>query len=128
MAYQEFVYESWYFLLYSIGTRFLGEDQQEKNLPCLTICPWNAFKHRGFFYKSGEFIEETFECKDIFLHESFCDHKNQTLFDVEEIKSIFLGRCYMTCLRQPVQKKQFVTYYIKNNQDATGQSALTTNH
>ena len=93
-------------------------------MPCLTFCPWKVFKNRGFFYRLGDFINQTFDCKDIFLNENFCNLNSQTKVHVEEIKSIFLGRCYMVCHLEPQQKKKPVYILIKKNQDVTGTASL----
>ncbi len=31
----------------NVGVRFRDEELSEKMLPCLTACPWNAFKKPG---------------------------------------------------------------------------------
>ena len=105
---------------HSIGTLFTGEDIEVKILPCLTVCPWKAFKSKGFFYQTSEFLDQTFECKEVFLNESFCDQKSNNEFHVEEIKSVYLGRCYMTCSNEPVRKKKLVSLSVRKNQDITG--------
>ncbi len=34
---------------------------EEKNLPCFTVCPWNIFKNYGFHYKLRDFAMNSYE-------------------------------------------------------------------
>ena len=33
---------------------------EDKRLPCLTICPWAAYKKEGFHYSNEDFLKNTF--------------------------------------------------------------------
>jgi hypothetical protein len=86
----------------NMGVRFTGEDVKEKLLPCLTACPWNAFRKRGFFFEQDDFIKQTYKREEIFFDVPFVDLYNISLFSIKEIHSIFQGRCYMVCHLRPL--------------------------
>ena len=93
----------------NMGVRFTGEDVKEKGenteekpLPCLTACPWSPFRKRGFYFKQDDFIKQTYEKEEIFFDIPFVDLYNKSLFSIEEIPSIFQGRCYMVCHLKPL--------------------------
>jgi len=39
------------------GVRYEDDDLNEKQLPCLTACPWNAFKKSGFHFRMYVFFK-----------------------------------------------------------------------
>ena len=101
----------------SMGTRFKEENNQEKHLPCITVCPWNAFRKRGLYFKRADYISQTFEKEEIFYNDSGVDLYNESLYYVEEIHSIFLGRCYMACHLKPLPRKTFFFFYLRKYRD-----------
>ena len=48
------------------------------------------------------------------------DLTNQSAFYIEEIRSVYFGRCYMVCPLVPVEKGSFVLYAIRKEHDVTG--------
>ena len=86
----------------SMGIRFKGENIKEKQLPCITACPWNAFRKRGFFFEQDDFIKQTYKREEIFFDVPFVELYNISLFSIKEIHSIFQGRCYMVCHLKPL--------------------------
>jgi len=106
----------------SMGVRFRGENIKEKHLPCVTACPWSAFRERGFYFKKDEFSKQTYKKDDIFFNASIAALYNLSLFSVEEINSIFLGRCYMACHLNPVPKKIPSNIFFWKQRDITSRS------
>ena len=99
----------------SMGIRFKVENVKEKQLPCLTACPWNAYRERGLFFKKDDFMRQTFEKEEIFYNASFVDLYNESLYYIEEISSIHLGRCYMVCHLKPLPRMiQSEIYFWKH--------------
>ena len=41
--------------------RIYREEGKVKLAPCLTFCPWPAFKQSGFFYNQTDFLKNTFQ-------------------------------------------------------------------
>ena len=99
----------------NIGVIVEESDKDEKDLPCLTLCPWKAFRNRGFHFKSEDFYKNVFNQSEIFFN------LNDSLYTVEEIHNIFLGRCFMVCFREPI-KKMFSHYIMLRQQDLKGNS------
>lgn len=106
---------------HSMGTTFVDDGVHEKDFPCVTACPWQAFKKRGFHYNQTDFIEQTFNFDEVFItNDSNQDLNNGSLFYIEEIKSIFLGRCYMICPLKPINRQESFSYQMRNERDITG--------
>ena len=99
----------------NIGVIVEESDKDEKDLPCLTLCPWKAFRNRGFHFKSEDFYKNVFNQSEIFFY------LNNSLYTVEEINNIFLGRCFMVCFRKPI-KKMFSNFIAFRQQDLKGNS------
>ena len=51
----------------SAYTTFTGDKSKASVLPCLTACPLEAFKKRGFFYNEEDYTKWTFELDEIFI-------------------------------------------------------------
>ena len=41
------IYEKYSSQLTSVGIRAMTQNQNRKEMPCMTACPWDAFKHQG---------------------------------------------------------------------------------
>jgi len=66
-------------------------------------------------------LKQTYELDDIFILKGmFYDLTNKTAFNIEEIRSVFLGRCYMVCPLIPMEKGMAVYYAVKKMRDVTG--------
>lgn len=82
----------------TVGIRFYGVDKQEKKLPCLTFCPWMAFKAGGFYFKNSDFNKNTFSKEEVFNNlSSWYSGPDSKNFLLEEVRGILQGRCYMVC-------------------------------
>jgi hypothetical protein len=46
---------------------FKGSSIGEGLLPCITICPWEAFKKPGFFYTNEDYDKNTFKRNEVFF-------------------------------------------------------------
>ena len=104
----------------NIGVVIREHPYMEKPLPCITICPWRAFKHPGFHFNLENFAQNTFEKEDIFLYSAKYNAFNKTLYAVKEIRSPFFGRCYVVNFLKPQQKKETTHLVLKNSMDYKG--------
>ena len=101
-------------------------DVNEKVLPCITACPWESFKRRGFYFNSSKFMKETFDLEEVFILKGFgYDYTNGSLYSFDEIKSMYLGRCYMSCHLKPVKKRAQVFFAVRKERDINGESKIT---
>ena len=64
----------------NVGVRFRDEEIKEKMLPCLTACPWNAFK------KPGKKFTETFAANLLKVF-YICRHLGFNIFTVKLMSS-----------------------------------------
>ena len=99
----------------NIGVIVEESDKDEKDLPCFTLCPWKAFRNRGFHFKLEEFHKNVYNQSEIFFA------LNYSLCTVEEIHNIFLGRCFMVCFQKPI-KKMSSNFIAFRQQDLKGNS------
>ena len=99
----------------STGVRFSDEGLTDKELPCFTVCPWKGFKKNGFHYENTDFMNSTLE-----QHELIDLENELNLFDVNPLKSIFLGRCYTICCARKMKKKDMIRLSIMKATDVTG--------
>lgn len=64
-------------------------------LPCLSICPWPAYKEAGFHFNSTKFENVTFKLDDILDDSTLKSFgADLTLIDVVETRSIIFGKCF----------------------------------
>ena len=103
---------------FSMGTTFNEGNSEIKKLPCLTACPFEAFKKQGFHYKEADFLKWTYELDDVFIF--YSDYQESSKFYIKEVRSVFLGRCYMLCNLEPVGKLQRYYIYMRKERDMTG--------
>ena len=104
----------------NIGIIIKESPDEEKLLPCVTACPWSGFKIPGLHFNSEIFKKNTFEKEEIFLNITEYSPFNESRYVMEEIRSAFVGRCYMVCPQQP-QKKLAIDYLaFKNDKDVKG--------
>ena len=114
------IYEKFAKKMTTIGIRTYSENKETKLLPCITACPWQAFKRRGFYYNRKTLVQETFEKDEIFDDFKGCSGVDTSEYSVEEIHSIFLGRCYMVCPVSPSGINSGLHITFKNSMDLKG--------
>jgi hypothetical protein len=93
---------------------------EEKNLPCFTVCPWNIFKNYGFHYKLRDFAMNSYEINEIFLDNKESNNSVQNGFIIQEVKNMILGRCYMFCRKAPAEKLTIYFVALRRNVDLKG--------
>lgn len=76
---------------------------------------------RGFFYTEEDFLRNTFAREEIFYDSPLFDIFNQSLFVIEEVKSSYLGRCYMVCALEEKFEAQSADIPFKRTVDLTGE-------
>ena len=106
--------------LTNTGVRYQDLEASDKELPCLTVCPWGGFKQPGFHFRPEEFIQQTFERDEILGNIPNLIDYHPSKFDIESIPSIFLGRCYMICYKLRVKEKKTVLMTFNRTRDLTG--------
>lgn len=114
------IYDKFAIKLTNIGIRAWPHDQPTKKMPCITACPWEAFKKRGLFYNRKLLDEETFEKEDIFLHTEGYQVFNPRLFSIEEIRSIHFGRCFMVCPLNQFKRNDDCSFMFKYGRSIKG--------
>ena len=101
------------------GIRFVDQGLSAKQLPCITLCPWAAFKKKSFNYNINNFIANTFDQDELILASSLWDSDVQ-LLKVETLNSIFLGRCYMMCFSKTMATTDTIIFNLLKTTDFTG--------
>ena len=96
-----------------------GVIKQEKNvlekpLPCLTICPWKAFRVRGFHFTNQTYYDQTYNLSELVFQDTLAN------FSVQEINSVFLGRCFMFCYQQNVSGIGKASINLRKQMDLLG--------
>ena len=66
-------------------------DFDRKPLPAMTICPMSGFKHKGFFHKVKDILENTINLTDIISVETYNATKSM-IYDEPIAQQI--GRCF----------------------------------
>ena len=102
-----------------MGTTFNDGNSEVKILPCLTACPFEAFKEKGFHYKEADFLKWTYELYEVFRLDYF-DYNEMSKFYIQEVRSVFLGRCYMFCKTESVGKLEIFYIWMTKERDMTG--------
>ena len=104
----------------TVGVNIKESSLAEKMLPCITVCPWMAFKSFRFYYTSGNFTQNTYEKEEVFLNATKYTAFDESKYALEEIRSIFLGRCYTIWPLKP-KKRTIMSYLaLKNTRDYKG--------
>jgi len=107
-----------------VGSEILNKEQTYP--PCITICPIDAFRKRGFFYRKDEFQKQTFKKEEIFHTRDYSEASeaivfNESIFSIEEIQSVFLGRCFVVC-QKVLLSEYSMSYFVifKRSMDIKG--------
>ncbi len=50
----------------TIGVKLIKDPNKGPFIPCITVCQWRAFRKYGFFYKTQDYNENTFNFSEIF--------------------------------------------------------------
>ena len=104
----------------TMGVRFEDQKEEHKFLPCLTFCPLNGFKSRQFNYENETFTKETFSEEEIFSDVNLTSFRNRSLFYIEEIKGVFIGRCYMVCYLRQRPEVDAINIPLRKQNDLIG--------
>ena len=97
--------------------RLLDTRVESKELPCFTVCPWKGFKTKGLHYETDDFLNSTLNQEEV-VQTLKADAPN--LFEISELKSILLGRCYTICCSKKMKKKDWTRVSLKKDSDVTG--------
>ena len=114
------VWQKYYDGMTNMGSRFDDQEGAKKNLPCITFCPFSAFKKRGLFFKHDDFVLQTYEKEELFYNFNESNLSNKSLYLVEEVRGIFIGRCYMVCYLPLVDVKEQIFIQLVKQQDIVG--------
>jgi len=69
---------------------------------------------------SDEFMNQTYSKEEIFDDNKYANVFNSSLFFIEELKGVYLGRCYMICSILKVAKKDFIQIDFWKYRDIKG--------
>ena len=50
----------------TMGVKLVKDATNGPYLPCITVCPWKAFRKSGFFYKAQDYDDSSFNFSEIF--------------------------------------------------------------
>ena len=79
-----------------------------------------ALKNRKFCYKEQDYVDGTFNMMDILFESTMAPVNNSKLFYVTEVRSIYLGRCYMVCFKMPSAANENIQIVVQKNIDILG--------
>lgn len=108
------IYDKFTKKMTTVGIRTYPQIEETKFLPCITVCPWQAFKKHGLFYNKKILLQETFGMDEIFVDAKVYSVFNKSAYSIEEIQSVYFGRCYMVCPVRP-SKQNWAAYIFFNN-------------
>ena len=114
------VWQKYYDGMTNIGSRFDDQDEGKKSLPCVTFCPYSSFKKKGLFFKHEDFIQQTYEKEELFYNFHKSKLANKSLYQIEEVRGVFNGRCYMACYLPLVDVKEQVFIPLLKQHDIVG--------
>jgi hypothetical protein len=95
----------------SSGIRFKNAKEESKLPPCFTARPYISYRKKGFHFTEEEFERNTFNLDDIFHEETVQEFRNNSIYDVKEVKSFVFGKCFSICYLKPLKLRE--TIYIK---------------
>ena len=104
----------------SIGVRFQDDQLSEKMLPCLTVCPINAFKNQGFHFTIEEYYNQTYSMQEIFYENEKFNLSANSNYAIEEVNGIYTGRCYMVCPTKKMPMRDVLILYFWKFRDIKG--------
>lgn len=90
------------------GIRYRAHSDKEKLLPCLTLYALPAYRRKGFYFTTADFVRHTFNIEDIFNEQTLIDLKNESLYEVSYTNSLFYGRCFTICYKTPLPAKKIL--------------------
>ena len=61
----------------------------------MTICPLTAYKTVATYFNMENVLNNTFEMEQVFSPATILLLKNESIFYVQEVYSLMLGRCFM---------------------------------
>ena len=103
----------------STNVRLRNDEIQKKKLPCLSFCPWPAFKRNGFYFNSKLLKENTYGIEDVFTNFTLLDISNTSMYFVKEVQSFLTGRCFTVCHIEERGLQDGIFLKLKKNWDIT---------
>jgi hypothetical protein len=98
----------------------MSSPEPEKLLPCLTVCPFQGYKIKNTLFAGSDFTKNTFAMEEIFSERTLQELNNKSLYEVQEIKTMILGRCYTICFLKKVKIIDYVAMVeLKKTFDVT---------
>ena len=113
------IYEKFSKKMTSVGVVINEYEQDEKELPCLTLCPWTVFRKPGFHFKLEDFQQNVFNESEIFSDQTKIPYADKSLYVIEVVHNIFLGQCFMVSFHEPA-KKMLPNYILLRLHDHKG--------
>ena len=89
-------------------------------LPSLTVCPWPAFKEKGFHYTAEKYEDMAFTKEDLFNKSAMKSAiRDFNYLDIQEIRSLALGRCFTIKVTKPLSLNEPFVLTFKRSWDVT---------
>lgn len=67
----------------------------------------------GVHLTTSEFLRDTYDKEEIFFDHAEIGIFNTSVYDIEEIKSTVIGRCFMVCSILPLRKDSWVVLPLR---------------
>ena len=83
-----------------------------------------AYREKTFCYNTSEYLKATFNLSEILINVPTPMVDNLDDFDITELRSINLGRCYMVCFKKAYPVTSDVYLWIKRANDVIGKQYL----
>ena len=99
------IYGAIYNTDHELGPVCLLHQANEKQLPCITVCPVPGFKKKGFHFDHRSFDDNAFNLGDFFVDGAVARLNNASEFRLKNIRTMFHGNCFTICSLRKWPKK-----------------------
>ena len=91
--------------------------ETSKLLPCVTICPVQAFKTTGLIFTEEESTKNTFELKELFGTDTVDKLSNKSAFEIKTFSAQLSGFCYTICCKVKFEIQKSMILNLNKNLD-----------
>ena len=86
-----------------------------------SINSFTAYREKTFTYNINDYMRATYNLSELLLKTQL-PFDNSTDYDITELKSVNLGRCYMICFNQAHRVTDVTYLWVKRNSDLIGKN------
>lgn len=101
-------------------TSLIDNYYDDMQLPCFTVCPMKGFKNSGFFYRKASFMSNSYSADEI-LNYNLTSETFKDQFEIYEVRTHRLGRCYTICFKNQVSEDEVSFIKLKRSVDLLGE-------